>query len=343
MAVYLQDFSITSSLALWFALKERAKLTTGVAANWTVRTGSTGSVYSVAGDPISSLGQLGAGAWWVQSGHGFADSGAVHRRELCWQVNGSGQVRAKYSPRAGFTGGSPSATQVPSATDERVFLGGGTDASPTYVTLWPSSGAWAQARFDESTDATLIFTYPVGGGAVSSVLWLETTPLVYDGTRLVDPDPLTLHCATGATCLTDDLGSDLTAPRGLLSMGDSDELWARLPVGFRMNKDSGGTWRRIFPGGLPQDPAYPTAVYSQESARFGRGAYAAGTLGTGEAGNCNTCGDKGKGTVCRLSGTAFASPTALDGREASTGSATTRTLLGLGYLVYPWGGYQPAI
>ena len=183
MAVYLQDFSITSSLALWFALKERAKLTTGVAANWTVRTGSTGSVYSVAGDPISSLGQLGAGAWWVQSGHGFADSGAVHRRELCWQVNGSGQVRAKYSPRAGFTGGSPSATQVPSATDERVFLGGGTDASPTYVTLWPSSGAWAQARFDESTDATLIFTYPVGGGAVSSVLWLETTPLVYDGTR----------------------------------------------------------------------------------------------------------------------------------------------------------------
>ena len=118
-------------------------------------------------------------------------------------------------------------------------------------------------------------------------------------------------------------------------------------LGFRPQVDSTDADREvicnIFPGGLPQDPAYPTAVYSQESARFGRGAYAAGTLGTGEAGNSNTCGDKGKGTVCRLSGTAFASPTALDGREASTGSATTRTLLGLGYLVYPWGGYQPAI
>ena len=125
--------------------------------------------------------------------------------------------------------------------------------------------------------------------------------------------------------------------------GRSAELWARLPVGFRMNKDSSGTWRRIFPGGLPQDPAYDTAVYSQESARFGRGSYAAGTLGAGEAGNANTCGDKGKGTVVRLSGTSFSSPTALDGREAATGSRTTRTLLGLGYVVYPWGGYQPAI
>lgn len=343
MAVYLQDFSITSALALWYALKERAKLTTGVAVNWTVRTGSTGSVYSVAGDPITSLGVMGAGAWWVQTGHGFTDNGTVYRRELCWQVNGSGLVRGKYSPRAGFTGGSPSPTQVPSATDERVFIGGGTDASPTYTALWPSSGAWAQARFDEATDATLIFTYPVGGGAVSSVFWLEPTPSVYDGTRLVDPDPLMLHCATGSTCMTDDLGSDLTAPRGLLSMGDGAELWARLPVGFRMNKDSSGTWRRIFPGGLPQDPAYDTAVYSQESARFGRGSYAAGTLGAGEAGNANTCGDKGKGTVVRLSGTSFSSPTALDGREAATGSRTTRTLLGLGYVVYPWGGYQPAI
>jgi hypothetical protein len=73
LAVYLQDFSVTSSLGLWYAFKERAKLSTGVAPNWTIRSGSTGTVYSIAGDPITSLGAMGAGAWWVQQGHGFSN------------------------------------------------------------------------------------------------------------------------------------------------------------------------------------------------------------------------------------------------------------------------------
>ena len=41
------------------------------------------------------------------------------------------QWRVKVSPTVGFTGGSPGATQVPSATDEGIVLGGGTDASPS--------------------------------------------------------------------------------------------------------------------------------------------------------------------------------------------------------------------
>lgn len=56
--------------------------------------------------------------------------------ELCLQYSTSSTVnltqRIKYSPAATFTGGSPSATRVPSAADEIVFVGAGTDASPTF-------------------------------------------------------------------------------------------------------------------------------------------------------------------------------------------------------------------
>lgn len=335
---------MTSALGLWYAIKEQAKRSASAALNWSVRTGSTGSVYSVAGDPITSLGALGNGAWWVWQGHGLLDNGTVYRREICIQVNGSGQARVKYSPRAGFVGGSPSPTQVPSATDERVLLGSGTDGSPTYATLWPGSGAWAQARFSESTDDMLIFTYNVGGSLPTACFWLETTPPVYDVATLVDKDPALLHVMNGSTCLTDALGDDETAPRGLLAATKPEELWARLPVGFRMSRSSGGSWTRIFPGGLPQDPAYAPITYSQERPRFARNASRAGTLNSGEAGNSNTSGDKGRGTTCHLSGTTFSSPTAIDSRDSASGSLRPKSVLGLGYLLVPWeGAYQPAI
>jgi hypothetical protein len=63
--------------------------------------------------------------------------------ELCLQVIANGDsgagattVREKYSAAAGFTGGAPDFNTVPSASDEGVFRGGGTDAAPTGTNLY---------------------------------------------------------------------------------------------------------------------------------------------------------------------------------------------------------------
>lgn len=52
-------------------------------------------------------------------------------------------ARIKYSRVAGFTGGLPSATRTPSATDEVVLAGGGTDAFPMGQFCWPTDGSYS--------------------------------------------------------------------------------------------------------------------------------------------------------------------------------------------------------
>jgi hypothetical protein len=77
-----------------------------------------------------------AKAWFV------IQAPASPSRQFCFQrqnttgANTSYLWRVKYSKGAGFTGGSPGILQVPSATDEQVLLGAGTDAAPTMAALF---------------------------------------------------------------------------------------------------------------------------------------------------------------------------------------------------------------
>lgn len=115
-----------------FELKRILKL-----AGHTVPRSSDGTTYNSSGDQISA-GTAGANGWantqaWfcVRDGKG---------REWCIQRGSStSTLRVKTSPAVGFTTGSPDATHVPSASDEIVRLGGGTDASPTFATVRPST------------------------------------------------------------------------------------------------------------------------------------------------------------------------------------------------------------
>ena len=109
------------------------------AAGWTVPRSSDGSTYNAAGDQISVPG-TGAGgmantrAWFV-----IQEPSGV--RQWCIQ-RGTGvsptsdeNWRIKISGAAGFTGGAPAATVTPSATDQVIILGAGTDAAPTTAQL----------------------------------------------------------------------------------------------------------------------------------------------------------------------------------------------------------------
>lgn len=130
-----------------FLLKTQLK-----AAGWTVPRSSDGTVYNSSGDQISS-GSSGAGgmdnarAWFV-----IQQPGVTPRQFCCQRQNTTGagtsqSWRIKYSKGAGFTGGSPAATVTPSATDEQILLGAGTDAAPSFVSMFVYTEAVTGLRF----------------------------------------------------------------------------------------------------------------------------------------------------------------------------------------------------
>lgn len=113
---------------------------------WTVTASSDGTTLNASGDQITHDG-TGAGgmrnlrAWFV-----IQQPGALPR-QFCFQRSSdavgtnSGNWRIKYSagPSTGFVTGA-TATQVPSATDEQVIMGAGTDASPTFSAFMTTDG-----------------------------------------------------------------------------------------------------------------------------------------------------------------------------------------------------------
>lgn len=115
---------------MMYAVKEGLK-----AAGWPTIASSDGTTYNAAGDQITS-GNAGANgfgntrAWWRGRDPGGRREVTLQHVGVGAGVNGS-NYRIKMSESARFSGGAPSATVTPSATDEQVLLGSGTDASPT--------------------------------------------------------------------------------------------------------------------------------------------------------------------------------------------------------------------
>lgn len=128
----------TGSIAMYLFLS------TLVTAGWTKVKDSDGTTYSSSGAQITG-GATGAhgldnnNSWFVLK----APAVNAQQRSFCFQRGTSNlNWRVKYSYTAGFTGGSPAATQTPSATDEQILYGGGTDASPTFQAMFAADGSY---------------------------------------------------------------------------------------------------------------------------------------------------------------------------------------------------------
>lgn len=113
-------------------------------ATWVVKASSDGTTLNAAGDQITTA-VTGAGgmdnnrAWFrIQSPAGAGGREFIFQRSTTTNTD----WRIKYSAGAGFSGGAQSATQVPSATDEQIVVGGGIDASPTFTTAWAISSSF---------------------------------------------------------------------------------------------------------------------------------------------------------------------------------------------------------
>lgn len=303
----------------------------------------SGGVYAQVGDVISSAADLGnAGAWFVMKGVAFQDGPDTIRSEICYQTDGSGGVRAKISPRAGFSGGSPSATRVPSATDERVWFGGGTDASPSYDTLFPSEGTYRmQGGVQDYRDRSWFMCYPIGGGTTGMLL-LEDMPqnLAEDTSgMLVDKCPQVYFKMNSANAFfVAGITSDLTAPFSVQNLGRPGELWARCSATFSVSYDSAGNMSRVYPGYMTSSPDYVTPSYPEEFIRYGRRSSLVGTTISGEVGNNTTSGDKGYSSTIRWSAQRQATPVLLDAYDPSSGLVCKGAKLAIGDMVFSWSG-----
>jgi len=178
-------------------------------AGWTVPRSSDGTTYNATGDEITQSGSGANGmnnsrAWFVvQSPNG--------EHQWCFQreTDDTNEWRVKVSALDGFTGGAPSATQVPSATDEQILHGSGTDASPTMEDLFTAAAVRFHVIAENAAVGTAVPIYPFwafatnGSGQVVNGIMQEamdpnTFPELSSGTRAApvtgDPDPCIYMC-----------------------------------------------------------------------------------------------------------------------------------------------------
>lgn len=165
-------------------------------AGWTVPRSSDGSTYNSSGDQISSgssgaNGMDNAKAWFVIQQPGSSRSFCIQRNSVTG-ADSSKSWRIKYSKGAGFTSGSPGILQTPSATDEVILFGSGTDASPTYgVVFYYGDGLM---RFhccaeDAAPYGFMSWSWGHSTGKTCHAFGLE--PLV--ATAAEDTDPYLIH------------------------------------------------------------------------------------------------------------------------------------------------------
>lgn len=123
------------------------------------------------GDIIRATTMTGTNSAWyvIELPHGV---------QLCVQgVTATSSARIKISKSAGFTGGSPTCQKVPSATDELLVRGTGTDASPTGAQVI-SSNALPTLQF--AADSLTGAFYLVGWQLTGTSLGLPTMCWFFD-------------------------------------------------------------------------------------------------------------------------------------------------------------------
>jgi hypothetical protein len=145
-----------------------------VSAGCTVSKSGDGLALFSSTTNILTSGASGAGglgntnAWFViQLGGG---------EEWCIQRGGTNQAwRIKVSRAAGFIGGTPSATRVPSATDEQVLLGFGTDAAPSGTTILANDGTFYLSIGIDTTAPRRLWWegYAISGSALNSMIFRD--------------------------------------------------------------------------------------------------------------------------------------------------------------------------
>jgi hypothetical protein len=219
----------TQSAESIFALKELLKGTPG----WSVKSSGDASTYNSTGDQISHDGSGANGmdnskAWFrIQ----MPTAQSVTREFTFQRGTSDYQCRIKYSYSAGFTGGSPDATTTPSATDEQILWGSGTDAAPGFSTLFPSSGTWMyNCCAGNSSEGYAFYGIAIPQGGGSTVHYIIWEALLDNSYPSEDVDPYIIIMEDIAMTLSSLSSSSASPVRGYLAKGLPAEDWVMIPA-----------------------------------------------------------------------------------------------------------------
>lgn len=224
-----------------YRLKEVLK-----AAGWVVKSSSDGTTYNSTGDQITGSGAGAGGMNNASAWFRIQEPGGPGRREYTFQRATGGndhQWRIKYSANAKFTGGSPGATQTPSATDEQTLLGGGTDAAPTYASMFTAAGggyrfhAIAQSTPEGTAYGFWSFATTTPAGVTMSAIIQE--PLEAGSFASADEDPVVIFCRLATLALGTVNVEGATNWRAWVKYNLSGALFQNCPCYVLTN--SGGT------------------------------------------------------------------------------------------------------
>jgi hypothetical protein len=108
-----------------------------------------------------------------------------------------------YSAAARFTGGTPGAVRVPTATDQQVIAGGGTDAAPTYTTFHSGLASARVHIVCQSTAVSGVYAIHFAVCQLSSTNCAGAFLLepIQPGSFLADNDPCVLGFTSGSTTI----------------------------------------------------------------------------------------------------------------------------------------------
>jgi len=230
---YIFDHNLSPSTGSIVVYRLKQLLKT---AGWTVMSSSDGTTYNSSGDQITS-GSSGSGGYgnnsaWFRIRMPLMDGVT---REFIFQrgLGTDTSLRMKYSYSAGFTGGSPSATQTPSATDEQYVTGGGTDAAPSFAALFAANGTYKAniiAGGENEGYVFVVLTPANSNTTVSSTTWyLER--MQANTYPQSDPDPYVMGGnATNPT--SSNISSATSIIKGWLGKGTSIQGFVSIAPGF---------------------------------------------------------------------------------------------------------------
>jgi hypothetical protein len=173
-----------------------------VAAGWTIQKSSDGTTYK--STPGSQITASGAGAGGANNNNAWflAQDPGGRRQFIVQRGTATTQMRAAYSALAKFTGGAPSATVLPTATDGQFVIG----TSGAFATI-PASGTYYVHCIAQSTPLGNVYGFwilatAVGTGATITGGLLCCEPMATGSFPVADVDPVVILARDGANYFT---------------------------------------------------------------------------------------------------------------------------------------------
>ena len=208
-------------------------ISTLITAGWTKVMDSDGTTYSSGGTQVST-GASGAGGLantsaWVRLQAPAVNGGTVvdQTREITIQRGTTDLTwRIKYSASAGFTGGSPAGAVTPDATDEVFMAGGGTSASPTYLSWMPANATYRyHIACGGASEFYSFIAWSANNGTGVALNGLMLDVMATNSYPSSDVDPAVMYCSNNSSAFAINVFAGASASLSNVTNPTNSRAW----------------------------------------------------------------------------------------------------------------------